>query len=271
METISKSKWNEKVFVINNNNKPELMTYGEYVREFGGDETTSPRGVEPRIHIREKDYSGYVENEAGEEVFQEDIKYQVWSWGTGGNHPSFTGAEFDTKEEAENDVYEHFEYNAQNHNDNAPGYYSTEEEAEAEIADRMHYAMDIDINVAQSIYSKTKRLNERRNELKQIAEVKRIEEKIESEKFIQIEAEKLFSKRGEVENLFKIPQYVAPDNKYDFQAEIKAKREHNILKQNKQVADMKNLISHAGIEGGILKAPFWSVFKAVSKMIYENK
>lgn len=64
-------------------------TYRDYLSDYGSDETTSPRGVAPRLHIRE------VEEE-----------YQIWSWGVGGNHPRYDGQTFDSKEEAELYLFE---------------------------------------------------------------------------------------------------------------------------------------------------------------------
>jgi len=247
MET--QTEWDQLVYFINYSNEIESMTYGAFCREFGGDETTSPRGIAPRIHIREVEK--FVENEDGE-ITGTEIEFQTWSWGIQGNHPSHIGPDFETEEEAENEVLEHFEYNLEKF-DNTPPYYYSQSETEASLIENMEYDLGVDFEVAKSIYSKMQRVKVRRAAFARIAENKRIEAKKESEKFIEIEAQKLFEKRGEIENLFNVTGM------------------SNIEKQAKQVADMKNLISHAGIENGILKAPFWSVFKSVSAKIYESK
>lgn len=77
--------------------------------------------------------------------------------------------------------------------------------------------------------------------------------KEDANKLIETEANILFAKISEVDNLFNVNGM------------------NNQDKQAKQVADMKNLISHAGIENGVLRAPFWAVFKAVSAKIYNLK
>jgi hypothetical protein len=147
MKTEIISKFDEIIFIINGS-KIEEMTYGEYCREYGGDETTSPRGIATRMHIRSKDGDVYQnmgfkelisepEYESLEEIERENysffgqttVSWEIWSWGVGGNHPSFTGTSFDNEADADNEIMEIFEYNAANKNDNALPYYSTQEEA----------------------------------------------------------------------------------------------------------------------------------------------
>ena len=253
METSTTSKWDEQVFTLSNDGQDvEQMSWGEFVREHGADETTSPRGVAPRIHIRHNEEIEYVVNDKGEEVLTGEIKYEIWSWGISGNHPSFTGTSFDTEEEAEEEVLKHFEYNCEK-SDQTPMYYSTEQEATDDIILCISDKENIAIEVATSIYEKMQKLKLRRAALSKISEEKRLAERAESMKHVESEAQLLFEKRNEVENLFNVVGM------------------NNQEKQAKQVADMKNLISYSGIENGILKSPFWSVFKAVSAKIYESK
>lgn len=115
---MTKETLNQIGYIFNpNSNSIEEISYRDYLRDFGADETTSPRGVEPRIHVRE-----------GEEC------WELWSWGVNGNNPYKIGG-YDTEEEAESEMYEHFEFYAREHNWNAPIFYYTKEDAMQQWAD----------------------------------------------------------------------------------------------------------------------------------------
>lgn len=96
------------------------MTYEEYVYQYGSDETTSPLGVTPRLHIR---HVGF-----------EPTMYQIWSWGIGGNHPRYYGETFNTQEEAEHYLFERKE-DYMLENVCTPAYFNTYEEAAADLAE----------------------------------------------------------------------------------------------------------------------------------------
>lgn len=81
--------------IINGDNQIEAMTMAEYLTEFWSDQTTSPRGVQPRLHV--------VEASKWDDEMQGDVPvYQVWTWGLAGNNPAYTGKKFDTMEETDN-------------------------------------------------------------------------------------------------------------------------------------------------------------------------
>ena len=82
------------------------------------DVTTSPRGVEPRLHIR---------NDC-----------EVWSWGIGGNNLHHI-ATFDSNEEAEEYRWSCW-IEALITEDNAPCYFDSEEEAKEVLLEQIHYA-----------------------------------------------------------------------------------------------------------------------------------
>lgn len=86
-------KLNQIGFIVNNNNEIEPLTYRKYLREYAADETTSPRGVEPRLHIRKED----------------ENTFEIWDWGMSGNHPYFYGYTFDNEEDAELFLFECWE------------------------------------------------------------------------------------------------------------------------------------------------------------------
>lgn len=129
----------EKKGFINNDGKIESMTYGEYCREYGGDETTSPRGIAPRIHIREDEISEGV------------TEYQLWSWGVSGNNP-YKLDTYESEEEAELALMKSFEYYAINKNDNAPQFFNTEEEVIDNIIEAIMSIDDITREEAMDIY-----------------------------------------------------------------------------------------------------------------------
>jgi len=145
---------NEKGYIANTSDMSiEEVVYRDYLRDYGGDETTSPRGVEPRIHIREVECNNYLvegvdfdnEDEAffycqrkglNQDTIMSNVKtmWEVWTWGTGGNNPRKLTSH-PTEEYAEIDLYEHFEYYIQNKNWNAPIFFDTRKEAIQELAD----------------------------------------------------------------------------------------------------------------------------------------
>lgn len=92
-------------------------TYKDYLREYGADETTTPKGVAPRYHIREK------EDEDGNPVFQ------IWTWGVGGNNPRYTREQYDNEDDAELALYGYFKLGAER-NDQHGGFFRTEKEAQ---------------------------------------------------------------------------------------------------------------------------------------------
>jgi len=100
-------------------------TFASYLEEFGSDETTSPNGVEPRRHIREK-----------------DGKFQVWSWGVNGNHPYFI-EEFDLEKEASLSLYKSMEFYIQEKNWDAPSFFDTKSEAIADLANSIDRNVDV--------------------------------------------------------------------------------------------------------------------------------
>lgn len=150
---ITPEQLTQKGFIVNGFEIQEI-SYADYLREYGADETTSPKGIAPRIHIRERnvleyrnvetkaiisedDYSYLDESEQDNyEMIEDRISYQVWTWGISGNHPSFTGQEYGTEEESEIDVYEHFQFYIQEKNWDAPAFLDSEAEAIKDIADR---------------------------------------------------------------------------------------------------------------------------------------
>lgn len=158
------------VYIINHKEQVEEMTYADYLNEFWSDETTSPRGVENRLHIREVEVSCDCsdEDEDGVILHEDDCndgatEYQVWTWGVRGNHPRYVET-FETEEEALVSILEGKEYDYQNLSSNAPALYDTREEAEAARAEINAEAMGVDVEVFISIDKKAEMVEEKRAE-----------------------------------------------------------------------------------------------------------
>lgn len=121
------------------------------------DETTSPVGVMPRIHVRHENFScsyglrNRVNNNEG--------NYEVWTWGVKGNNPSFI-EEFETREEADNYIFQLvFKYDFISDDQRDTSYYFSVQEAESELI--RIYADDhgIDLEVSKSIFRHQKCAN----------------------------------------------------------------------------------------------------------------
>jgi hypothetical protein len=111
-------KKEHKVWIIKDN-EVEETTIEDLIYDYDWrDEITSPRGVEPRLHIR---------NET-----------DVWSWGIGGNNPHHV-ATFDSSEEAEEDLWACWIESLAT-DDCAPSFFDSEEEAREVLFERIHYA-----------------------------------------------------------------------------------------------------------------------------------
>jgi hypothetical protein len=86
------------------------------------DETTTPRGVAPRLHSR---YN------------EETNQWELWSWGISGNNPVNYNVSFDTEEEIENELFRLvYEFDFVDDDQRDTMFFETEEEAEAELKSR---------------------------------------------------------------------------------------------------------------------------------------
>lgn len=114
-QTKNTNKMDKQIFVIEENyktSKKEIVAY-EY-RQFIYDHaewTTSPRGLSLKIHAREV-----------------DELWQIWTWGVNGNNPKrYDSQEFATEEEAEDSLFEIYEYQVKN--SDQVSFFQTYEEA----------------------------------------------------------------------------------------------------------------------------------------------
>lgn len=155
-----------EIFIINTDGEIEAMTYDRYLGDHGADETTSPRGVAPRIHVREVEVEKVIgEDEDGDDVTEMVTEWQLWTWGVMGNNPRYLES-FETEEEAEVSVLEHFEYNLEKNWD-APTAYDSYEEAHAVRIERGAEAEGVSEEVFLSIEKKRKKVEEKRKEIQE--------------------------------------------------------------------------------------------------------
>lgn len=138
------------------------LTYGEYLYKFGSDETTTPKGVAPRLHIRETGES-----------------FELWTWGVNGNHPALVSI-YDTEKEAYLAICEVWEENISYLWD-TPTFYKTTEELYEDLAQ----SFERRIEVISRYFDIEKVKKQRRETMRQ----KRIEERKIFEEAIKAEAE----------------------------------------------------------------------------------
>lgn len=141
---MTREQLNQTVYVVIDG-EVDAMTYEDYLNEYGKDETTTPHGIGDRMHIRE------VEDEEGNV-----IEWQFWTWGVGGNHPSYSGISFYNEEDANLYYYERCEWWIAEKNWDAPCWFDSEEEAENDIIEGYASNFGIDKEVAANIRRKEK-------------------------------------------------------------------------------------------------------------------
>ena len=104
-------KLSQKGYILANG-EIKTLSYRDYVSEYGSDETTTQRGVAPRLYVDGK---------------------SIYSWGCTGNRHTFY-ASFKNKTEASNNLYEIWEQNV-SENWDAPRFFKTKKELFEDIAE----------------------------------------------------------------------------------------------------------------------------------------
>ena len=113
---MTQEQLNSTVYFIDpKTNTIDSSSYRNFLDNFK-DLTTTPRGVAPRIHIRDE--------------------RELWSWGIGGNHP-YKLSEYSNEEEAELALYETFECDLFKNDQDDTFYSLSMEEAENELKERL--------------------------------------------------------------------------------------------------------------------------------------
>lgn len=156
----------------------------DFVME-SAEETTSPRGVERKWHVREKEQQCSCYDEENETFDPEcekcyegtEIVYQVCSWGIGNWSPKVIMT-FDTEEEAADFLFDRiYKYDFLNDDQRDTEYFSSEEDALEAIVERMADHWNVSLDVASSIIRKHRRIDEAREQLEADLLAKAAEEK----------------------------------------------------------------------------------------------
>jgi len=174
--TVEEAK-NEKIFVIENGEIVETNLF-DFVM-ISAEMTTSPRGAENKLHVRE------VETE-------ERTEYQVWTWGFRGQYPKLIET-FTSLEEAENDIFSRtMKYDFNSDDQRLTLYFYDFDEAFAYLAECLGYSAEVyrsikkhEVIVAEG--RKNKVIEQRENEDKRVNSLALIYsnmiEKIEGESY----------------------------------------------------------------------------------------
>lgn len=129
----------KEIFIFNSKGEIEKTNLYDFVMSFAS-ETTSPRGVEPHLHIREN---------------EEDNTFEVWKWGPWGRGLSNIGSGL-TEEEAIDWIYSSVYCTDFNNSCESTIYFESEEDAENDLAERFSEENNISIETAKHILRKEK-------------------------------------------------------------------------------------------------------------------
>lgn len=113
------------------------------------EETTSPVGVMPKLHIRHEDYS--CRYNKINDVNNSEGLYEVWIWGPSGSGQTLLDS-FETEEEAEDYIFDRtYEYDFATDDQRDTTFYYTIEEAQSELIQRYVDLWEVSYEVASQI------------------------------------------------------------------------------------------------------------------------
>ena len=174
------------IYFVKNNEVEESNLY-DFVME-SVDETTSPRGVEPRLFYEEIKQISYISNVDNTKISEYDyelldnektinfdyfgeeiLEYRIYSWGCTGNKKTSVGVSFETEEEAEDYLFNRvYDYDFQGDCNRSTYYHNSEGDAINEVLENYCDEFDISLETANSIYFKQQKINARRIELEEL-------------------------------------------------------------------------------------------------------
>jgi hypothetical protein len=167
---------NQTIYFVNRSYEVKETNLYDFVME-SAHETTTPRGVGRKLHIRDKErecacWDG--EKDTFDPLCKKCYKgtefvYQVWTWGPNGNRQRFIIA-FDTEEEAEDYIFNYikdtdFDFDDQRNT----MYHHTEQEALHEAISTYAERADISYEVAEHLFRKREIVKTLRHEKEQEA------------------------------------------------------------------------------------------------------
>lgn len=152
-------KFEKETFIVDGRGDVQSMTFGEYLTEYYSDETTSPRGCEPRLFIEHTEAQVFSEMcEDGDTSDDVEECWHVREWQTNGTSREVAGP-FATEEEAEVYILERWEYSYLTLSCETPPCFDTEIEAHS-----WRLGADLDEEVVLSILKKEEMINNARNQ-----------------------------------------------------------------------------------------------------------
>jgi hypothetical protein len=114
----TKEELNQTIYIVDERTGEVEEDVFKTIIEYFKDKTTTPKGVAPRLHIREN---------------VDDETYDLWTWGVRGNNPKFIES-YDTEEEAEMALWECWIDNFDKDNggglNDAPNFFFNKDDAE---------------------------------------------------------------------------------------------------------------------------------------------
>lgn len=151
--TVANAK-NTPIFVVENESVIETNLF-DFVMQ-SAEETTSPVGVMPKLHIRHEDYHcRYGKLNA---VKNNERLFEVWLWWSYGNGSHFIG-EFETEAEAEDFIFNRiYDYDFMSDDQRNTQFFFTREEAMQDLVEMMAGQWKVSHEVATSILQKKEKL-----------------------------------------------------------------------------------------------------------------
>jgi hypothetical protein len=184
------------------------------------EETTSPRGVERKLHIRECERQCSCYND-DDDTFDEncekcyhgtELAYEVWDWGFRGQYPSKLDT-FETEAEAEDYIFQRvYEYDFLRDDQRDTMYFDNIEEAEDEMIERYAELWSVKKDTVISILHHKKIVNE-------VREQREVEQR--EKKRIAVEADK--TRVNEIAEVYaKMIEKIVPESYKETAARLSA-------------------------------------------------
>ncbi|MDH4127131.1 MAG: hypothetical protein OEV44_00145 [Spirochaetota bacterium] len=143
----TQERLNETIYIIKHDEIEEDI-FKTIIEDYFRDETTTPGGVAPRMHIREEgafettdgelhrtkeEAEQWIKDNDLENEIKDKRRWELWSWGISGNHPKFQES-YETEEEAEEALWKcwlnNFDYDNGSGLNDAPAFFFDKKEAE---------------------------------------------------------------------------------------------------------------------------------------------
>lgn len=172
METAKQARETKIFFLEQINQQGNLRVAETSLYDFvmeSAEETTSPRGNERKLHIRETERQCSCWDTKVEDDFDPDcekcyqgteIVFKVWDWGPMGQRPRVLET-CNTEEEAEDYIFQRvYEYDFMRDDQRDTEYFYSEYEAKQAVIERLCSSWNVSEDVVRSVLSKQERIRE---------------------------------------------------------------------------------------------------------------